>query len=589
MGFSNGSLDSYNFMNTSSFTDLLKSGDNDNSSKFSDIGIRSLSDRIADRTGSGTPKFKSLPPPSIPISPPPFSPSSYFAIPPGLSPTDLLDSPVLLSSSHVLPSPTTGAFSAHTFNWKSNNNNNSKNNEDMNKYSDFTFQTQARTTNDVSSNMFQSSFPTEQAIRGRENQQQSWNFDDQNKKNDQQPLNQTKVMVKSEFSTSQSENYNQGNIVKYESEQSSSFQPAQYIREQKKSDDGYNWRKYGQKQVKGSENPRSYYKCTFPNCPMKKKIETAIDGQITEIVYKGSHNHPKPVNTRRSSSSSVSAGVAFNQTSNDFHDHSLVPQRTSSGQMDSVATPENSSISMAEDEVDMGSQRSRSIGNDLDDDEPDAKRWRGEVENECMSAAPGNGSRAVREPRVVVQTTSDIDILDDGYRWRKYGQKVVKGNPNPRSYYKCTYPGCPVRKHVERAAHDLRAVITTYEGKHNHDVPAARGSGMSRSSLGHNNSAMPSMAIRPSAINYMSSNSNNNVVNSFQSNQGIMASSLDAAGGQLSPFTLQMLANSGFSGYMNQSQFSDNMFSNSNNTTTSTTTKAKEEPKEDMLFESLLC
>ena len=55
---------------------------------------------------------------------------------------------------------------------------------------------------------------------------------------------------------------------------------------------------------------------------------------------------------------------------------------------------------------------------------------RREVENnEGMSAA---GSRTVREPRVVVQTTSDIDILDDGYRWRKYGQKVVKGNPNPR-------------------------------------------------------------------------------------------------------------------------------------------------------------
>ena len=47
-----------------------------------------------------------------------------------------------------------------------------------------------------------------------------------------------------------------------------------------------------------------------------------------------------------------------------------------------------------------------------------------------MSAATGN--RTVREPRVVVQTKSEIDILDDGYRWRKYGQKVVKGNPNPR-------------------------------------------------------------------------------------------------------------------------------------------------------------
>lgn len=50
-------------------------------------------------------------------------------------------------------------------------------------------------------------------------------------------------------------------------------------------------------------------------------------------------------------------------------------------------------------------------------------------ENEVYSTS---GNRTVKEPRVVVQTTSEIDILDDGYRWRKYGQKVVKGNPNPR-------------------------------------------------------------------------------------------------------------------------------------------------------------
>ena len=69
------------------------------------------------------------------------------------------------------------------------------------------------------------------------------------------------------------------------------------------SNDGYGWKKYGQKQVKKSENPRSYFKCTYLNCVSKKIVETASDGQITEIIYKGSHNHPKPEFTKRPSGS----------------------------------------------------------------------------------------------------------------------------------------------------------------------------------------------------------------------------------------------------------------------------------------------
>lgn len=72
--------------------------------------------------------------------------------------------------------------------------------------------------------------------------------------------------------------------------------------------DGYNWRKYGQKQVKGSEYPRSYYKCTHPNCPVKKKVERSLDGQIAEIVYKGEHNHSKPQPPKRNSSGSQAVG-----------------------------------------------------------------------------------------------------------------------------------------------------------------------------------------------------------------------------------------------------------------------------------------
>lgn len=62
----------------------------------------------------------------------------------------------------------------------------------------------------------------------------------------------------------------------------------------KSLEDGYNWRKYGQKHVKGCEFPRNYYKCTYPNCNVKKMVEQSAHGQITDVVYKGNHDHPLP-------------------------------------------------------------------------------------------------------------------------------------------------------------------------------------------------------------------------------------------------------------------------------------------------------
>lgn len=37
----------------------------------------------------------------------------------------------------------------------------------------------------------------------------------------------------------------------------------------------------------------------------------------------------------------------------------------------------------------------------------------------------------VRE-RVAFKTKSEVEILDDGFKWRKYGKKMVKNSPNPR-------------------------------------------------------------------------------------------------------------------------------------------------------------
>ncbi|KAI3857467.1 hypothetical protein MKX03_015390 [Papaver bracteatum] len=579
---SNSNSTNHQFMN--SFSDLLATNNYTTDSGIFNRGSGGYADGIG--SGGGVPKFKSTPPPSLPISPP----SSYFSIPPGLSPAELLDSPVLLSSSNILPSPTTGSFPAHnpSFNWRSDNNTVKQETERRNSnYSnDFSFQTQSWNSNSISSdnhnqrNIVKSEFPP--------------------------PLLQgfSSLPPDHQFSSSSSTTTQQ-------------IQPTihhQTLREKRRSEDGYNWRKYGQKQVKGSENPRSYYKCTFPNCPTKKKVERSFEGQITEIVYKGSHNHPKPTSTRRSSSSSLQSSNSLPSShqqqpplsSSSAIVVSALPISSdnnhggnSSSQMELVTTPENSSNISIGDEVDFdhsSDHKSKSNGDEFDDhleQEPEAKRWKRESENEGEGiSAPPAGSRTVREPRVVVQTTSDIDILDDGYRWRKYGQKVVKGNPNPRSYYKCTSNGCPVRKHVERASHDLRAVITTYEGKHNHDVPAARGSGMNRqhqqqqqqqsaaviTTMGssHNNGSSVVRPYTTSLVNNANTNNNHSYRN-------------DNQGGQ-APFTLEMLQTSpgsfGFSGFsMNTNN--NNSFMN-NQPQQGFFSKTKDEPRDDMYLESLL-
>lgn len=76
----------------------------------------------------------------------------------------------------------------------------------------------------------------------------------------------------------------------------------------------------------------------------------------------------------------------------------------------------------------------------------DFRTW-GNV-NDCMSSRRNGGEnylgvtaikmkkikarRKVREPRFCFKTLSEVDVLDDGYKWRKYGQKVVKNTQHPR-------------------------------------------------------------------------------------------------------------------------------------------------------------
>ncbi|XP_022723884.1 probable WRKY transcription factor 28 [Durio zibethinus] len=137
-----------------------------------------------------------------------------------------------------------------------------------------------------------------------------------------------------------------------------------------------------------------------------------------------------------------------------------------------VVTTPNSSISSSSSEA----------GCEEDSDKSKKDRQPKGSEDGGESSKKGNKAKKKeekkqKEPRFAFMTKSEVDNLEDGYRWRKYGQKAVKNSPFPRSYYRCTTQKCTVKKRVERSFQDPSIVITTYEGQHNHPLPTTlRGS-----------------------------------------------------------------------------------------------------------------
>lgn len=134
------------------------------------------------------------------------------------------------------------------------------------------------------------------------------------------------------------------------------------------SADGYNWRKYGQKQVKSPKGSRSYYKCTYSDC-YAKKIECCDDsGQVIEIIYKSRHNHdpPRKINCMKEGKLSPVGPVTGNSTTADpvrmlndsdpstsskepVQETPLIPERK---RPNSDASDENPEIKVKEEHID---------------------------------------------------------------------------------------------------------------------------------------------------------------------------------------------------------------------------------------------
>ncbi|KAG4195172.1 hypothetical protein ERO13_A06G097400v2 [Gossypium hirsutum] len=236
--------------------------------------------------------------------------------------------------------------------------------------------------------------------------------------------------------------------------------------------DVYNWRKYGQKQVKSPKGSRSYYKCTFSDC-QAKKIECSDDtGHVIEIVNKGMHSHEPPRKNNFTRESKIVSSAARAS-------HNIQPIRIFNDSDPSTSSKE----SVPETTVNPERKGLFSSGSDGNGDvqvkeelmsEPETKKRQAFLMKKGNTVCSDSVPKTRKKPRFVVHAAGDVGISGDGYRWRKYGQKMVKGNPNPRNYYRCTSAGCPVRKHIETAVDNTNAIIITYKGVHDHDMPVPK-------------------------------------------------------------------------------------------------------------------
>ncbi|KAE9601506.1 hypothetical protein Lal_00040658 [Lupinus albus] len=177
---------------------------------------------------------------------------------------------------------------------------------------------------------------------------------------------------------------------------------------------------------------------------------------------------------------------------NEHHLHHPLPSPADGSEVLNIpASPNSTSISSSSNEAatttaatttsNINENLSGKAGNDeyeeAEDEDGDGGRGDDIDKTKKQLKPKKKNQRKQREPRFAFKTKSEVDQLDDGYRWRKYGQKAVKNSPYPRSYYRCTTAGCGVKKRVERSSDDPTTVVTTYEGQHTHPCPAtSRGS-----------------------------------------------------------------------------------------------------------------
>lgn len=265
--------------------------------------------------------------------------------------------------------------------------------------------------------------------------------------------------------------------------------------------DGHAWRKYGQKYNKHSTHPTCYYRCATQHCPCKRQVSHDENGQAT-VVYRGEHNHARPFYIKLM----VGSPEQFRLCARRYARFICDGQECDGDKQPAINDP-------------LVVQQSRDHGvPPPDPQEVDALLDRigrpplGGYEHKCgdrrikISFSIDSGSLAEpNEPSAVTLGSLQspghngaIADYSDGFAWRKYGQKHVRGSGVLKAYYRCANSDCNARKTVQRPANTtVRSldIVVSYEGSHSHCSTSEAMVGLRTDGDTTSGSAMPYPAI----------------------------------------------------------------------------------------------
>eukprot|EP00250_Pteridium_aquilinum_P008063 c17638_g2_i1 orf=356-1357(+) len=253
-----------NLVNNRSFTDLLTSGNGDE--KETGIESDGIGETHVEAQLNASARYKAMMPSRLPIS----SSSTHLTIPPGISPASLLESPILFSMSQADPSPTTGSFCIRLSGQERGLQSNASMDEDSvsspGKHDGFMFKPyplEEKCGSPVNINMgtFGTHFEETEQSKPQIKSEPSWSTGI--------PASDSTLQRASSisFGLLEPQDHPESRHMASMANRPSEKGPTSYASgvahhpNGRLSIDGYNWKKYGQKQLKNCENPRSYYKC----------------------------------------------------------------------------------------------------------------------------------------------------------------------------------------------------------------------------------------------------------------------------------------------------------------------------------------